>query len=138
MKKNFLFVALTAITSMTMLSACFDSDSPDNQASPTSADPTQVTPQPVAETPVGVDSVATDSAATLPDPATQGPVQGDTGTTVPPVTSDSLPPTVETTGCAEGVVPVPVTYPQDEFIDVGDVLKIDTRTGEYMARVKEE
>ncbi len=49
-------------------------------------------------------------------------LRGDTAT------GGSKPATLET----GAVVRVPL------FIDIGDVLKIDTRTGEYMARVKEE
>ena len=49
-------------------------------------------------------------------------LRGDTAT------GGSKPATLET----GAVVRVPL------FIDVGDVLKIDTRTGEYMSRVKEE
>ena len=112
MKKPFFLAALTAVAIFT---ACSESGS--------SSNPAQVSPQ---TTPAIGDTTTQQPVTQDPtDPAVQNPVQVDPGTPIPvdPVINDSVPPTVETTGCAEGEVPVPVIYPQDEFVNISDVYK---------------
>lgn len=132
MKKPFFLAALTAIAIFTACSESSSSNSPVDPA-PIGTDPSQGNPQqPDPDQPVVTPSdSATTNPAIITDPVIN-PETGDTTTTVvnPPADTTLPQPTDTTTtqptmssGCAEGEVPVPVTYPQDEFIDVGDVYR---------------
>jgi broad specificity phosphatase PhoE len=140
MKKKFITAALTAFTVIALFSACSESSSSSStpvspitsetdstQVNPQQPDQPQVSPkdsteatEPAPITNPVVDPISEDSTVTvLPTPedtsAQQQPENPDTSTVTPPE------PVV--VACAEGEVPTPVDFPQNEFTDIGDVYK---------------
>ena len=135
MKKKFLFaIATAAALSAVSLTACSESSSSDSPAgpTPTAADTAQVNQQqPDQPAIVPGDSVPTTDPAVITDPV-ENPETGDTSVTVLPTpedTSTQVPETPDTTVTTpakdpcEGIVPQPITFPQDDFTDIGEVYK---------------
>jgi broad specificity phosphatase PhoE len=127
MKKPFFLAALTAVAIFTACSESSSSNSPVDPA-PIGNDTTQVNPQqPDQPAIVPGDSVPATNPDVITDPVVN-PETGDTSVTVVNPPADTTYPT-DTTATqpasdpCEGIVPQPVTYPQDEFTDVGDVYK---------------
>lgn len=142
MKRQFLFALATAAAlSAVSLTACSESSSSDTPAAPeiTPTDPAQTTPTDPAQTqtdpaqnptdPVSQQNPGDTASTVTPEPT--NPV--DTATTpvdtttqpqpVDPDTSTVTPPEPVVVACAEGEVPTPVDFPQNEFTDIGDVYK---------------
>lgn len=139
MKKKFITAALTAFTVMALFSACSESSS--SSSTPVSpitseTDSTQVNPQQPDQPQVSPkDSTEATEPAPITDPVVD-PVSGDSTVTVltpedtsaqqqpeNPDTSTVTPPEPVVVACAEGEVPTPVDFPQNEFTDIGDVYK---------------
>ncbi len=141
MKKKFITAALTAFTVMALFSACSESSS--SSSTPVSpitsdTDSTQVNPQqPDQPLVTPTDSTSTTEPAPITDPVVD-PVSGDSTVTVLPIPEDTsaqqqpetpdtsstvTPPEPVVVACAEGEVPTPVDFPQNEFTDIGDVYK---------------
>ncbi|PWJ68032.1 Broad specificity phosphatase PhoE [Fibrobacter sp. UWB15] len=140
MKKKFITAALTAFTVMALFSACSESSS--SSSTPVSpitseTDSTQVNPQQPDQPQV---SPKDSTEATEPAPITNpvvDPISGDSTVTVLPTPEDTsaqqqpenpdtstvTPPEPVVVACAEGEVPTPVDFPQNEFTDIGDVYK---------------
>ena len=139
MKKKFITAALTAFTVIALFSACSESNSSSSTpvAPITSAnDPTQGNPQqPDQPLVTPTDSSTTTDPTKITDPVVD-PISGDTSTTVLPPPEDTTsqqpgnpdtstvtPPEPVVVACAEGEIPNPVAFPQDDFTDIGDVYK---------------
>lgn len=138
MKMKFITAALTAFTVMALFSACSESSS--SSSTPVSpitseTDSTQVNPQQPDQPQVSPkDSTEATEPAPITDPVVD-PVSGDSTVTVltpedtaaqqpeNPDTSTVTPPEPVVVACAEGEVPTPVDFPQNEFTDIGDVYK---------------
>lgn len=139
MKKKFITAALTAFTVMALFSACSESSSSSSTpVSPISSenDSTKVNPQqPDQPVIIPTDSITATDPDVITDPVVD-PGSGDsTVTIVTPVDTTTQPQPVNpdtstvtqpepvVVACAEGEIPNPVVFPQDDFTDIGDVYK---------------
>ena len=139
MKKKFITAALTAFTVMALFSACSESSSSsDTPVAPTTSenDSTKVNPQqPDQPVITPTDSTTATDPDVITDPVVD-PGTGDSTVTIVtpedtttqqqpenPDTATVTPPEPVVVACAEGEVPAPVDFPQNEFTDIGDVYK---------------
>ena len=139
MKKKFITAALTAFTVMALFSACSESSSSSSTpVSPISSenDSTKVNPQqPDQPVITPTDSTTVTDPDVITDPVVD-PGTGDSTVTIVtpedtttqqqpenPDTATVTPPEPVVVACAEGEVPTPVEFPQNEFTDIGDVYK---------------